>query len=286
MLRGAYSAISGMIAQDRRQEALTNNLSNIHTPGYKRDDAVMRSFPEYLLQRIRDQEQITVNGKTMPGQPVKIGALSHGVYTQELIPYFSQGDLVETGNPFDVAIYDAELLPQEADGRLVKPSLFFTVQTRDGDVRYTRNGNWTLDNENKLVTAEGHLVLNENGEPIQIENQNFTVDADGVIRVPTDDPNVQEEVARLALIGVNNPLLMVKEGNNVYRWEGAEEPFNAFIAQDAKFELRQGYQERSNVDPTQTIADMMQVLRLYEANQKTFQAYDRTLQNLNEIGRL
>lgn len=286
MLRGAYSAISGMIAQDRRQEALTNNLSNIHTPGYKRDDAVMRSFPEYLLQRIRDQEQIPMNGKTMPGRPARIGALSHGVYTQELIPYFAQGDLVQTGNPFDVAIYDAELLPQEVEGRLVKPALFFTVQTREGDVRYTRNGSWTLDNENQLVTAEGHLVLDENGEPIQLENQHFTVDADGVIRVPTDDPNVQEEVARLALIGVNNPLLMVKEGDNVYRWEGEEAPYNAFIAEDAQFVLRQGYQERSNVDPTQTIADMMQVLRLYEANQKTFQAYDRTLQNLNEIGRM
>ncbi|MBO8171985.1 MAG: flagellar hook-basal body protein [Bacillaceae bacterium] len=286
MLRGVYTAVSGMIAQQRKQEVLTHNLANIHTPGYKRDEAIYRSFPELLLERIRDPQTSVKGLPSVPGTPAPIGSLSHGVYTQELIPMFTAGDLMQTGNPLDVAIYDADLPANEVDGRMVKPALFFAVQTQDGEIRYTRHGSWTLDSANQLVTGNGHLVLDENNEPIQIMNQNFRITADGEILVPTDNPGEMEVVAQLQVVRADNPYNMVKEGDDLFRWEGEEALANAFIAEDTVYEIRQGYIERSNVDPVQTVTDMMTALRLYEANQKVVQSYDRTLEQLNQAGRI
>ncbi|MDF2904145.1 MAG: flagellar basal-body rod protein FlgF, partial [Bacillus sp. (in: firmicutes)] len=88
MLRGINTAASGMIALQRKQDALTNNLSNAETPGYKQDSSPLRSFPEMLLERIRDDQ----TAKT--GVSAKVGSLSMGVYNQETLPLFSQGSLV------------------------------------------------------------------------------------------------------------------------------------------------------------------------------------------------
>src|SRR6478672_2693234 len=98
MLRGIDTAASGMIALQRKQNALTNNLANVETPGFKQDSSPLRSFPEMLLERIRQSE--------ISGETPKIGTLSMGVYNQETIPLFSQGSLVNSNMPFDVAIND------------------------------------------------------------------------------------------------------------------------------------------------------------------------------------
>lgn len=294
MLRGMNTAVAGMIAQQRKQEALTNNMANAQTPGYKKDETVLRAFPELLLSRIRDEEMMQVKGvHAMPGTPSMIGYLNTGVYAQELVPLLAQGDLQETGNPLDVAIYDAELLPQEVDGRQIKPAVFFTVRDGNGEVKYTRNGSWALDSANMLVTGDGYPVLDENGEPIILadesemaitpDDHHLQITADGRVIVPTDDPLNPREIARIGMVQANNPLQMVKEENNLFRWQGEEE-LNQ-IEPGSPIALKQGMIERSNVDPVQTMTDMMLVLRAYEANQKVVKAYDRSLELLSQIGR-
>src|SRR5699024_5603858 len=120
-----------MIAQQRHQETISNNIANVNTPGCKADQASLRAFPELLIQQIAKKNVPTTRGLNLPvNQP--IGGLNTGVYVQETVPDFTQGPVRETGLLTDVAIVNGAL-PDETGG------LFFTVQNEAGDIRYTRN---------------------------------------------------------------------------------------------------------------------------------------------------
>ncbi|MBP1931454.1 flagellar hook-basal body protein [Ammoniphilus resinae] len=270
MLRGIQSAVSGMVAQQRKQDALTQNLANLNTPGYKNDQAVMRAFPDMLLARIRDHQDLpqVMNAPSIPGQQQYLGVLQNGVYTQELIPDFSLGTLIETGNEYDVAIADQDLPPITVDGQAVKPAIFFAVQNEQGEVRYTRNGKFTVDASGQLTTSDGLLVLDSLGLPIEMDETG---------KLPLTD---------LGLVQVDNPHQLVREGNNTYRYTGANQPQLSAPADLTGFSLQQGFIEGSNVDPAKTMTEMMMTMRSFEAGQKVIQAYDRTLEQLNTIGKL
>ena len=126
MFKGFYTVASGMFAQQRRTEMLTNNMSNANTPGFKTDQSAMKAFPEMLLQRF-DKERIpTENGLTLPFNK-EIGTINTGVYMQEAIPKFIQGDLRDTGRKTDVALLDITM-PENG-------SVFFAVAGTDGSDR-------------------------------------------------------------------------------------------------------------------------------------------------------
>lgn len=282
MLRGIYTAASGMLAGQRRSEMLTNNLANVNSPGYKADEAVFRSFPEYLLSAV-DQEQ----GPSMV-PPKKIGVLPYGVYMHELIPHFAQGDLQETQNTLDVAIFDEALPPVEVNGKPQQPRLFYTVQKGE-ETFYTRNGSFTLDTQNQLVTGDGSLVLDSQGQPIELPSDQFRIDERGFIYDEQGDQvtnrlNANEPVypVQLGLVQVNNPYDLIKTENNAFRWQGQGEP----TPSEGPYQLRQGFIERSNVDSQQTMVDLMQNVRSFENNQKVLTAYNDTLSRLFESARL
>ncbi|KPC97657.1 Flagellar basal-body rod protein FlgG [Geobacillus sp. BCO2] len=151
MLRGLYTAASGMLAQERRVDWLTNNLANAETPGYKADAGAMRAFPELLMSRLEDQPIPTASRRAVPMQTV-IGPLVTGVYMQELIPNFRQGDVTETGLATDMAIVDGQVPVDRASGQ--RGALFFAVETGEGEVRYTRNGHFTISPDGYLTTQE------------------------------------------------------------------------------------------------------------------------------------
>jgi flagellar basal-body rod protein FlgF len=297
MLRGLYTAASGLVTQQRKHDAITNNIGNMNTPGFKQRQTVGRSFPEMLISMVRDQS----GGQ--PG-PSSIGKLHFGVMAEENIPVFQQGDLEETGNPFDFAILSDIQMPGvqfDAGGkaitatgeRIYQPQAFFTVMAPDGGERYTRNGKFTLDPGGRLVTAEGFPVMNEQGQPVSL----VTADEAGQPASIQVFPNGQvvntvtgEQLAALRITRVDNPHLLVPEGYGMYRaFEGTGigvRPIDPNNPED-RITVRQGHVERSNVDPTQAMVDMMSAVRAYEANQKVIQAYDRSLEKaVNEIGRV
>src|SRR5690606_20302324 len=112
MLRGFYTAASGMLTQQRAQETLANNIANMNTPGYKADQTAIRSFPEMLIQEMRTNKIPTTRGlKLRVKEP--IGSIQTGVYGQETIPYFSQGDIRETGLMTDIALVQGNM-PNDA----------------------------------------------------------------------------------------------------------------------------------------------------------------------------
>ncbi|MGG3466040.1 flagellar hook-basal body protein [Neobacillus pocheonensis] len=281
MLRGIHTAASGMIALQRRQEALTNNLANIETPGYKKVDTTLRAFPEVFLERINDSQ--TTATENAPGFSW-IGSMQQGVYAQENISNFLQGDLVETNNPFDVAIDDRNL--PSAGGQ--QPSMFFAVVNAIGEIRYTRNGRFTVDETGQLRTLEGNAVLNNLGKPVQVDpdlaSSEVSISPQGEIIVNPDDPAKREVVDTIGLVLIENPNQLIKEGNGLFRLEGQNPPILKELP--AGVVLHQKMIEGSNVDPTMTMTNMMENVRLYEANQKVLQAYDRSLELLNSVGKV
>lgn len=316
MIRGLYTAVSGMVTQERRYETLTLNAANAQTPGYKAERPVQRAFPEMLLARIKGSESMALPRRLAVGQAF-VGPLTTGVYVQERVADFRQGDLVETGSSLDLALYDERLYLNEETGAPQKATLFFAVARPDGAVRYVRAGRFTVDGEGYLVTPGGSRVLDATGAPIRLYNPadpaqaaayaagELRVDADGRVRLvdgrgqPVLGAGGQPLVDRLlGLVAALDPHGMVREGDGHYRWEGDEGllvPLDPGTAAGASLRqalraqggVRQGFYEASNLDPAQTMVELMEALRVYEANQRVVQAYDQTLERLfGEVGKV
>ncbi|MEW9110794.1 flagellar hook-basal body protein [Cytobacillus gottheilii] len=278
MFKGFYTVASGMLAQQRRTEMLSNNMANANTPGFKADQSAIRSFPEMLLQRMDQQSIPTEKGLNIPGNTT-IGSISTGVYMQEVIPNFLQGDIKETGLNTDVSLINVNV-PDNGEEDAVG-SVFFTVTGPSGEERYTRNGNFTLDGAGYLTTASGLYVLDDAGQQIQLTSDDFSINEEGILT------GANGEVARLGVAYTDNANRLIKEGDGLYRTEDGNNLPSAYLAGGVQFNLQQGFLERSNVDVSRTMTDMMTAYRAFEANQKVLQAYDRSMEKAaNEVGRI
>ncbi|SEP74072.1 flagellar basal-body rod protein FlgG [Virgibacillus subterraneus] len=266
MLRGFYTAASGMLSQQRAQEALSNNIANANTPGYKADQPTLRAFPEMLMQQMGEKKIPTTHGLNLPVQH-PIGSMNSGVYVQEDVPNFKQGDIRETGIGTDLALVNGQL-PDETG------SLFFTVQNEDGEERFTRNGNFTVDGEGFLTTNQGYYVLDQAGNPIQTNGMEFDVTKEGELQV-------NGQTIPLGIAYTANANDFAKEGNGLFNGEAGAVPVGA------TFSVQQGALERSNVNALQSMTQMMESYRMFETNQRVLKAYDESMgKAVSEIGRL
>lgn len=279
MFKGFYTVSSGMIAQQRKTEILTNNMANLNTPGFKADQSTIRSFPDMLMSAVKSNGIPTEKGLNLL-QANQIGALNTGVYLQETLADYAQGSLVETGLTTDVALIDTQMPVDEESGNT--GTIFFRIQHEDGNEAYTRNGNFTLDGQGNLVTGMGLYVLDENGETIQLQNDNFSINGQGQII----DENGQQ-VARLGVAFAANTDILMKQDNGLYRMLEGEALPSAYETAGANFSMQQQYLEQSNVDSAKAMTDLMTSYRAFEANQKVLQAYDRSMDKaVNELGKV
>jgi flagellar basal-body rod protein FlgF len=177
VIRGIYTAASGMVVEIDRQNVIANNLANTDTIGFKNDNVVATSFGQMLMKAYNRQ------GAT------PIGTMGLGVKTVMEFPDFSDGIITNTNNQCDLAITGNAL---------------FAVLTPNGE-RYQRAGNFEVDRDGYLVTKNGHRVLGEQGE-IRVEGP-FQVGADGTIYQDG------EEINRLMLVDSRN---MIKDGEYLY----------------------------------------------------------------------
>ncbi|MCK8827769.1 flagellar basal-body rod protein FlgF [Natroniella acetigena] len=246
MIRGLYTSASGMSSNLEQNDTISNNLSNLNTNGYKKQVATKHEFPSYLLHRI--DQQVTPTGK-----------IGSGVMVDEIKTDHSNGSFKKTGNTFDWAV--------QGEG-------FFAVQTPQGE-RYTRNGEFTLNDQGQVVTQDGHPVLGENGilqvpfeGEISVDNNNNLL-VDGGI------------VDHIRITGFENKNGLSREGSNLF--EATPEVDNIFPATGG---VVQGHLEESNVNPIDEMVRMINNTRNYEANQKGIQAHDDTMgKAVNEVGR-
>ncbi len=280
MVRGLYTGASGMIAQMGRIDVLSNNLANVNTPSYKRDTPILKAFPEMLMRRINDDGVRTIPPGSYDLMPV-IGKLGTGVEVNEVYTRFTQGAFKQTQNDFDLAL--------EGEG-------FFSVQTDEGE-RYTRNGSFLIDKDGFLVTKDGYKVLGENG-PIQIKKNNFMVDEDGnvfenseysndpmrLVSMEENEWNQTVLLDRLKVVNFPKLRYVKKVGESIYRETEYSE--KAYIIENERPKVRQGFLEASNVNPVIEMVNLIEVHRNYEANQKIIQAHDAALGKvINEVGR-
>lgn len=288
MLRGLYTAASGMVTQQRIHDTITNNIANINTPGYKQANAVSRSFPEMLLS-MTGLNDVSAS---------KVGPINTGVFAEEAPFLQLQGDLTQTNNASDFALvsnievngltFDASGKSVSEDGEVTyQPQAYFTVQNADGETRYTRDGSFSLSPNGNLVTSNGDLVLGSDGQPMVFDS-GVTMDD---LRVTDSNKLIYTKTnadtgMQFLITQVNNPNDLVREGNGTFRYDG-DAGGAVPIAADANVSLQQGYIERSNVDVAQASVDLMSALRAYEANQKVIQFYDASLDKaVNTVGRV
>lgn len=274
-----------MISQQRRQEMLTNNLANANTPGFKADQASMRAFPEMLITSM-NTDTLPVKKRYQISGVNTVGPINTGVYMQEALPKFQQGPIQETGNQTDLALVDVNLPINEETNR--PGALFYQVMNGNGEMRYTRNGNFSIDGQGLLTTNDGFYIMDTEGQPIQLVGSDFAVTADGRIQQGGTDTGQQINIAY-----ADNPGTLVKEGNGLYRVDVLEEGQqpedlpSAIGNPDVTYTIQQGFIERSNVDIEQTMTEMMMAYRTFEANQKILKAYDSSMEKaVNEIGRI
>lgn len=275
MIRGLYTGASGMNAQQIKLDAISNNLANLNTDGYKRDVAVHKAFAELLLHRF-DDDGVALNPFGSGDEAPVIGKLGSGVETNEVFTEQEQGSLKESDSDFDFAL--------DGEG-------FLCVQTPNGE-RYTRNGSFILGKEGFLETKEGYKVLGENG-PLNVKENNFKVDKDGNVfvnskfqgnpyRLVSKEENTWDglqKLDRLKVVDFKKTRFLEKQGSSLYK--STDLSGDAKVAEKgSRPTVLQGFTEASNVNPVLEMVNMIEVNRAYEANQKTIQAEDTMLGKL------
>jgi flagellar basal-body rod protein FlgG len=264
-----------MRAQQWRLDSTANNLANINTDSYKREQASFKANPELLLRRVNDDGVFRNPFGSHDNAPI-IGKMGTGVELNELFLDFSQGAFKETDNDYDLALYGKG---------------FFVIATPYGE-RYTRNGSFQLGKEGYLETKEGYPVLGQDG-PIRIQANNFKIDKEGNVWINAefaDNPeqligredNEWGEVVRLStlrIVGFEGDRYLKKQGSSLYR---ATEFSGEAVELDAEErpEVYQGFNEAANVNPVTEMVQMIEVNRSYEANQKVIQTHDAMLGTL------
>ena len=257
MIRGWYIGASGMNAQQNRLDAISNNLANVDTTGYKKDIPVSKSFSELLLRRTEADGVYKTPFGSADVAPI-IGKLGLGVETNELYTDFDQGSFKSTDTNTDMAL--------SGKG-------FFAVQTPDGE-RYTRNGNFILGKEGILETKNGYPVLGENG-PITVPDDKFYVNEDGMVYTKQDNTLID----RIKVVRFDNERYLKKQGGSL--WNTNEISGEAHIAEgNERPKFLQGYTEASNVNVVNEMVQMIEVNRAYEANQKSIQSEDSMMSTL------
>ncbi len=174
---------------------------------------------------------------------------------------FSPGPMVATGNPLDVAI---------------EGESFFTVIGPDKSLKYTRSGAFTIDGNGQLSTLHGEKVLGETGRPIDINGKNVNINENGEVML---EGRVMD---RLKMAQFKEPNFLLKKGYNLYeKGEKTEEIEPGFT------KIHQGHLEGSNVNPIESMVKMISGMRNYEADEKSMQSEDETLNKaVNEVGRI
>lgn len=256
MIRGIYTAASGLGVLQTRMDITSNNLANISTNAFKQDRVISSSFPEFILQ---EKIRTGMAGRNF-GSWAPIGRTNQGNVVTSVLTDYNAGVLKETGQETDLAL--------SGEGFFA-----FEVHEENGSrVLYSRDGELHRDSEGYLVNSRGHRLLGENG-PVQVNGAGFTVEANGLL-LSSDN-----EEAVLTIMQFPEKSKLVKEGDSYYSALQGEGTAAGNPG------IRQGFLERSNVDlPVETVR-MIEIVRAYEAGQKLLQAQDGLLDSaINRVG--
>lgn len=258
MLKGLYTAYTGMLNEQHRMDTLTNNLANADTVGFKKEGATSQSFADLLAVKIKDA---SIGMKL--AQP--IGFNNPGVKIGENYTDFTQGSYRVTGNTYDLALNGSGFFTIE-----------FTNKAGETSTMYTRAGQFTLNREGYLVTEDGDYVLDTQSRRIQLNTlTDSRIDQDGTIY------QNGVAVARIGLTDFEDYNYLAKYAETYYR------PVEGATVTPANATINSGYLEMANVQIVSEMVNLIAITRAYESNQKIIQTYDSSLEiAVTQLGRV
>ena len=277
MVKGLYTAYTGMLDEQRRLEVIANNLANVNTTGYKNEGLAPQSFDEELAIKIKDTSEFGHMPKT-------IGSIVYGVKLGETYTDWSQGAIQVTDKSSDLALMGSGFFAIE-----------FTNKAGNTSVKYTRDGAFTVDADGYLRTVDGDYLLNMqgalntqygDGNRVRIDpNMTYAISRDGNI---TQDGQI---VGQVGFVDVGLPD-NAPEGVDAYDYinkygENLVEFIDGSKIIPAEAAIQQGCLEASNVNVVDQMTDMITIQRAYEAGQKVIHAEDEAMdKSVNDVGRV
>ena len=264
---GLNAAAKGMLAYIEQNDVIANNIANVNTTGFKKSSLIFKN----LYNTMVEQSDRTQNAKYR--QVEAIGEISMGSGVQQMVHEFSQGNLLKTDNPLDLAI--------QGDG-------FFKVQSADGKIAYTRNGSFMINNKHQLVTEEGDLVLDTLDKPILLNVNELQMRS-------YNDINITES-GQIEINHEGNKIMLQQiairdfQDKEFIQWNG----HSKFVPQDyqynpelkaEKFSIQQGSIETSNTNLVNEMIGMINVSRGYETLSKFMKEQSTMISTAIGVGR-
>lgn len=240
MSSGSRIAAQGMNALMLQHDIVTNNLANVNTAGYKSDALTVSSFQSIFNE--------------------KLGLQGGGVNVTGTVPRLEQGILMKTGNALNAAL--------SGKG-------FFVVTTPDGE-RYTRNGSFSVNDNNELVNGEGYPVMGEGGS-LTIDGTNIEINQLGMIIVDG------ESVGTLRVVDVENNNDLLKQGANLFKLKDEE---TAVLPKPEETKVMGGHLESSDVNPIRQMVEMIEIMRSFDAHQKVISSFSEINKSAIKVGQV
>jgi flagellar basal-body rod protein FlgG len=260
MIRSLWISKTGLDAQQTNLDVIANNLANVSTTGFKRSRAV---FEDLLYQTLRAPGAQSSQQTQVP-TGLQVGTGVRPVATERI---FTQGNLQQTGNAFDMAI--------NGQG-------FLQVQMPDGTTGYTRDGSFHVDAQGQVVTSNGYPLLPTVTVPANATK--VTIGADGTVSINVPGQVNTQNVGSIQLANFINPAGLQPLGQNLFLETGASgAPQAGTPGTNGLGLLNQGYVETSNVNVVEELVSMIQAQRAYEINSKAIQTSDQMLQKLSQL---
>lgn len=230
----AYIALSRQGALRREMSTIANNLANMNTTAYKGERMM---FVEHLTR--------SKSGDFIADQKL--------AFTRDVASYrnINDGPIEQTGNPLDIAIHGKG---------------YFVTQGADGEQRYTRNGNFRMDNTGQLVTQAGEPVLTQAGAPVFFapEDTSIVISGDGTISTENG------ELGKLQVVEFDNEMQLKRAANGMYTTD--QDPITMERPELAQYAL-----ERSNVEGVLEMTRMMEISKKYKSIQDMLSKEDERI---------
>jgi flagellar basal-body rod protein FlgG len=259
MIRALWTSASGMEAQQMNLDVIANNLANVNTAGFKKSNI---QFQEMMYDTERAPGSNSTDSSTTPSG-IQVGYGAKPVATER---NFSQGNMQQTGNTYDVAI--------QGTG-------FYKLTLPDGTNAYTRDGSFLVNADGQLVTSQGYLVTGAG--TIDPKAQNVTIGSDGTMSATVNGAAVV--ISPITISTFPNPEGLNSLGDNLFTQTLAsgtavdgQTPGSNGIGT-----LQQGYIETSNVQIVEEMVNMIQAQRAYEINSKAISASDDMMGMANNM---
>ncbi len=264
-MRALRTATTGMAAQQMNVEVISNNIANMNTVGFKKQRA---EFQDLLYQNIERMGSQSSDTGTVVPTGIQIGS---GVKTGSVYRILSQGSNTQTGNTYDL----------EINGKG-----YFQVLMPSGETAYTRAGNFSVDDQGRMVTTDGYLV--QPTITIPQGSTDISISKTGTVQVSTSGSGATTAttVGQLQLATFYNEAGLDAIGDNLFLESGSSGSPNIAAPGEVGYgTIMQGYTESSNVDAVSEITALIVAQRAYEMNSKVITTADEMLQTTSQLSR-